>query len=134
MLEQLISLAWIIAKILVIVLPLLGVVAYLTMAERKVIAYMQSRIGPNRVGIRGLGQPIADVIKLFFKEIIIPTASNRYLFVFAPILAIAPAFAAWAVIPFDDGLVLANINAGVLFIFAMTSIRVYGIIIAGWAI
>ncbi|MBX9586705.1 MAG: NADH-quinone oxidoreductase subunit NuoH [Gammaproteobacteria bacterium] len=132
MLEQLISLAWIIAKILIIVLPLLGVVAYLTMAERKVIAYMQYRIGVNRVGIRGIGQPIADAIKLVFKEIIIPTASNRYLFVLAPILAMTPALVAWSVVPFDDGWVLANVNAGVLFIFAMTSIGIYGIICAGW--
>ncbi len=132
MLEQLISLAWIIAKILIIVLPLLGVVAYLTMAERKVIAYMQYRVGVNRVGIRGIGQPIADAMKLIFKEIIIPKASNRYLFILAPILAMTPALVAWSVVPFDDGWVLANVNAGVLFIFAMTSIGIYGIICAGW--
>lgn len=132
MLDQLITVAWIIAEILLIVLPLLGVVAYLTMAERKVIAYMQLRIGVNRVGILGIGQPIADAIKLIFKEIIIPTASNKYLFIIAPILAMAPALVAWSVVPFADGWVLANINAGVLFIFAMTSIGIYGIICAGW--
>lgn len=133
MLEQLLAIGWIVVKILIIVLPLLGVVAYLTMGERKIVGYMQSRIGPNRVGIYGLGQPIADIIKLFTKEIIVPTPSNRYLFLIAPILAIAPALTAWAVIPFDKGLVLADINAGLLFLFSMTSLGVYGILIAGWS-
>jgi NADH-quinone oxidoreductase subunit H len=108
-------------------------VAYLTLAERKIIGWMQVRIGPNRVGYRGLLQPFADVFKLLFKEIVVPTGANRYLFVIAPILAIAPALAAWAVVPFTDTLVLADIDAGLLFILAMTSLGVYGIILAGWA-
>lgn len=133
MYEQFLALTWIVIKILMILLPLLGVVAYYTMAERKVISYMQYRIGPNRVGLLGIGQPIADTIKLLFKEIIIPTASNKYLFVIAPILSIVPALAAWSIVPFADGWVLANVDAGVLLLFAMTSIGVYGIIVSGWA-
>lgn len=107
--------------------------AYLTFAERKLIGYMQIRVGPNRVGPRGWLQPIADALKLLCKEIIVPAKSNKYLFILAPILSIAPSLAAWSVIPFTDSLVLSDINAGVLFILAMTSIGVYGIIIAGWA-
>jgi NADH-quinone oxidoreductase subunit H len=132
-LENLLPLAWILVKIIAILIPLILAVAYMTLAERKVIAYMQSRIGPNRVGFKGLAQPFADVLKLVLKEIIVPTASNRYLFIIAPILSIAPALAAWAVIPFDQHLVLANVNAGLLFLFAMTSMGVYGILISGWA-
>ena len=127
------TLGWILIKVLLIIAPLMLAVAYLTLAERKVLGYIQDRIGPNRVGPFGLLQPIADGLKLLFKELIVPTTANRYLFVVAPILAIAPALAAWAVIPFDEGLVLSNINAGVLYILAMTSLGVYGIIIAGWA-
>lgn len=133
MLNELLILLWIVIKILIVVLPLFAVVAYLTLAERKIIGFMQVRIGPNRVGLRGILQPLADVIKLMFKEIILPSASNRYLFIIAPILAIAPALVAWAVIPFDKGWAIANVNAGVLFLFATTSLGVYGILIAGWA-
>jgi len=124
---------WTIIKIMAIVFPLMIAVAYLTYFERKVIGFMQGRIGPNRVGYFGLLQPIADGIKLMFKEIIHPTKSDNFLFLLAPILTIAPAFAAWAVIPFDVGLVLADINAGLLYVLAMTSVAVYGVIIAGWA-
>lgn len=122
-----------IGKILLIVAVLMLAVAYLTLAERKVIGYIQMRIGPNRVGPRGLLQPIADGMKLLLKEIIVPTRSNLYLFVLAPVLAIGPALAAWAVIPFDAGMVLADINAGLLYVLAITSMGVYGIVIAGWA-
>ncbi len=123
----------ILIKIVVIVAPLMLLVAYYTLAERKVIGYMQVRIGPNRVGPRGSLQPIADAVKLMFKEIVIPTGANKLLFLLAPLLAIGPALAAWAVFPFDEHLVLANINAGLLYILALTSLGVYGVIIAGWA-
>ena len=116
-----------------IVAPLLLAVAYLTFAERKIIGYMQVRIGPNRVGPRGWLQPIADAVKLLTKEIIVPSNANSYLFVIAPVLAIAPALAAWAVIPFTDSLVLADIDASLLYILALTSMGVYGVIVAGWA-
>ncbi len=124
---------WTLLKIVAIVLPLMIAVAYLTLAERKVIGYMQVRIGPNRVGYYGLLQPLADGLKLLMKEIIIPSASNKTLFLIGPILAIAPAFAAWAVVPFDLNMVLADVDAGLLYILAMTSVAVYGVIIAGWA-
>lgn len=124
---------WTLLKITAILLPLMGTVAYLTFAERKVIGYMQVRIGPNRVGPRGLLQPIADALKLLMKEVIIPSHANRFLFLVAPVLSLTPALAAWAVVPFDDGLVLADVNAGLLYILALTSMGVYGIIIAGWA-
>jgi NADH-quinone oxidoreductase subunit H len=124
---------WTVVKIMVITVPIMLTVAYLTLAERKVIGYMQIRIGPNRVGPYGLIQPLADGIKLLFKEIVIPTKSNKFLFILAPILGLAPSLAAWAVIPFNDGMVLSNLNAGLLYILAMTSLAVYGIIIAGWA-
>src|SRR6266496_3945777 len=127
------SLVWTVAKIVAIALPLIISVAYLTLAERKVIGWIQVRIGPNRVGPFGLLQPFADVFKLLFKEIIVPTGANRWLFFIAPMLSLAPALAAWAVIPFSESLVLSDINAGLLYILAMTSMGVYGIILAGWA-
>jgi len=126
-------LVWTIAKIVAIAVPLILCVAYLTLAERKVIGWIQVRIGPNRVGPLGLLQPFADVFKLLFKEIIVPTGANRYLFFIAPILSIGPALAAWAVIPFAPEAVLADINAGLLYVMAITSMGVYGVIIAGWA-
>lgn len=131
--EGLMLVALIVVKIAVIVVALLISVAYLTYFERKVIGYMQCRIGPNRVGPYGLAQPFADVIKLIIKEIIVPTSSNRFLFIIAPIISIATAMAGWAVIPFDKAFVLANINAGVLYVLAISSLGVYGVLIAGWA-
>ncbi len=124
---------WTLIKIFAIIAPLMLCVAYLTLAERKVIGYMQVRIGPNRVGPAGLLQPIADGLKLLFKEIIVPSGASKGLFILGPVFALAPALLAWAVIPFDDGVVLANINAGLLFLLAVTSLEVYGVIIAGWA-
>jgi len=126
-------LIWTLLKIIVIVAPLMLGVAYLTYAERKVIGYMQVRIGPNRVGPLGLLQPIADGVKLLMKEIIMPTKASNALFLLAPVLAITPAMAAWAVIPFNENLVLANTNASLLYIMAITSMGVYGVILAGWA-
>ncbi|BAO44146.1 NADH-quinone oxidoreductase subunit NuoH [Thiolapillus brandeum] len=123
----------IILKIVVIMAPLMVLVAYYTYAERKIIGYMQIRLGPNRVGPKGWLQPIADAFKLMFKEIVLPTHADKTLFLIAPLLSIGPALAAWAVFPFDSGLVLSNINAGLLYLLAMTSIGVYGVIIAGWA-
>ncbi len=133
MLQDIEALIWIVLKIVGLVVPLLIGVAYLTYAERKVIGYMQDRVGPNRVGFLGLLQPFADLIKLMVKEIIIPQRSNRYLFFIAPILSLVPALAAWAVIPFGEGMVIADVNAGVLYIFAMSSLGVYGVLISGWA-
>lgn len=131
--EDAITVLWTLIKIVAIVAPLMLSVAYLTYAERKIIGYMQVRVGPNRVGPKGWLQPIADALKLMFKEIILPSGANKRLFVVAPVLSIAPALAAWAVIPFDDGMVLSNLDAGLLYILALTSVGVYGVIIAGWA-
>jgi len=123
----------IVAKILAIVLPLLIGVAYLTLYERKVMALMQLRKGPNVVGFYGLLQPLADGAKLFFKETIVPSGANKLLFLFAPMLTFILSLIAWAVIPFDDGMVLSDLNVGVLYLFAISSLGVYGIVIAGWA-
>jgi NADH-quinone oxidoreductase subunit H len=126
-------LIWVILRIVAILVPLLLSVAYLTLAERKVLAWMHIRLGPNRVGPLGLLQPIADGVKLIFKEIIIPERADKWLYFMGPILAMAPALAAWAVVPYADGWVLANVDAGVLLALAITSFGVYGVIIAGWA-
>jgi len=123
----------ILAKIVGILLPLMGLVAYYTYAERKIIGYMQIRIGPNRVGWRGLLQPIADAVKLLMKEIVLPSKADKVLFLLAPMVTIAPALGAWAVIPFDAGATLSDIHAGLLYVLALTSVGVYGVIIAGWA-
>jgi NADH-quinone oxidoreductase subunit H len=131
--EPYLLVAQMLAKIIVILVALLLSVAYLTFLERKIISYMQCRIGPNRLGPRGFFQPIADVLKLLTKELIIPIPSDKYLFLIAPMISITTAFAAWAVFPFDKTLVLANINAGLLYVFAMSSLGVYGVLIAGWA-
>ena len=122
-----------VAGIIAIMIPLILSVAYLTLAERRVIGFMQVRMGPNRVGPWGLLQPFADVLKLVFKEIVLPEKANTFIFLLAPVISIATAFAAWAVIPFNDGVILANINAGLLYILALTSFGVYGVILSGWA-
>ena len=131
--NALIELAWIVTKITALVVPLFLAVAYMTYAERKVISAMQLRKGPNRVGWNGLLQPIADALKLLMKEVVLPQNANRFLFVLAPMLSIMPALAAWAVLPLAEGVVIADINAGLLYVLAMTSMGVYGIILAGWA-
>ena len=120
-------------KVAALLVPLLVTVAWYTYAERKVIGYMQVRLGPNRVGPKGWLQPVADAVKLMFKELIVPAGANRMLFVAAPVISLASALAAWAVMPFSDFLVIADINAGLLYVLAMTSLGVYGVIIAGWA-
>jgi NADH-quinone oxidoreductase subunit H len=132
-LDQLIYMVILILKIVAIVVPLILAVAYYTYFERKVIGYMQIRRGPNRIGPLGLAQPFADVFKLLLKEIVLPENANKFLFLLAPVVTLGPAFAAWAVIPFDDWMVLADINAGLLYLLAMSSLGVYGLIIAGWA-
>ena len=124
---------WNLIKIVVLVLPLMGAVAYLTLWERKLLGWIQIRLGPNRVGPLGLLQPIADALKLLGKEILVPSAASKGLFLLGPVLTIMPAMAAWAVIPFGPETALANVNAGLLFIMAITSMEVYGVVIAGWA-
>jgi len=120
-------------KILVLAIGVILCVAFSTYFERKVIGSMQARVGPNRVGPKGLLQPFADVIKLLIKEVIVPSKSNKFLYVIAPLLSLTPALATWAVIPMNDHFVIANINAGLLYVLALTSVGVYGVILAGWA-
>lgn len=123
----------VIAKILLVTICVILIVAFSTYFERKVIGRMQARVGPNRVGPMGLGQPFADVIKLLIKEVVVPEKSSRFLFVIAPLLTLIPALATWAVIPLNDWYVIADINAGLLYVLALTSVGVYGVILAGWA-
>ena len=123
----------IVAQIAALLVPLILCVAFLTLAERKVIGYMQARIGPNRVGPLGLAQPFADVLKLLVKEIVVPARSSKFLFVIAPILSLVPAFATWAVIPLWPDFAIADVDAGLLYVLALTSGGVYGVILAGWA-
>jgi len=127
------NIVWTTVKISLVVLPILGAVAYATLYERKLIGWMHARLGPNRVGPIGLLQPIADSLKLISKEIILPAKADKTLYLLAPVLTIAPSLAAWAVIPFSPDVVLSNINAGLLFLIAATSLEVYGVILAGWA-
>jgi len=124
---------WALIKIVAVVLPLMGAVAYTTLWERKLLGYVQVRLGPNRVGPWGLLQPIADSLKLMTKEILVPAAANKGLFFLGPVLTIMPSMAAWAVIPFGPDVALANINAGLLFVMAIAGMEVYGVIISGWA-
>ena len=131
--ETLLTILIILLKIVAILAPLLTAVAYLTFAERKIIGYMQIRLGPNRVGPKGWLQPIADAMKLMFKEIIVPSRADRFLFLLAPVIAFGPALAAWAVIPFGNEMMLSHLDAGILYLLALTSMGVYGVIIAGWA-
>ncbi|HYW04868.1 MAG TPA: NADH-quinone oxidoreductase subunit H, partial [Gammaproteobacteria bacterium] len=120
-------------KIVAILIPLALLVAYLTYFERKVIGFMQLRLGPNRVGRWGLLQPVADGLKLVLKEVVLPQNANRFLFLLAPVITVGASFATWAVVPFKQGWVLSNINAGLLYVLSMTSLGVYGVILAGWA-
>ena len=125
--------AVILLKIIAVVVPLILGVAYFTYVERKVIGFIQHRVGPNRVGFRGLLQPFADLFKMMFKEVVVPSSSNRFLFVIAPLVSLIPAFAVWAVVPLSDNFVIADIDAGLLYVLALTSLGVYGVILAGWA-
>ena len=127
------ELGWILLQVLVVIGPLLIAVAYLTLAERRVIGFMQLRRGPNVVGPFGMFQPFADALKLMAKETILPAGANKVVFLFAPMLTFILSLVAWAVIPFDEGLVIADINVGILYLFAVSSLGVYGVIMAGWA-
>jgi NADH-quinone oxidoreductase subunit H len=131
--NDLLLVAWTLLKILLIAVPLILSVAMYVYWERKVIGWMHVRLGPTSIGPMGLAQAFADVFKLLFKEVTVPEKASKFLFYLAPVLALAPAFAAWAVVPFDQGAALANVNAGLLYLLAMTSLGVYGIILAGWA-
>ncbi len=133
LLDPLWPVVWSLIKIICVVLPVMGCVAYLTLWERKMIGWMHVRMGPNRVGPAGLLQPIADALKLLLKEIVVPAKANKALFVLAPVMTIMPALVAWAVVPFGPEQAIANVNAGLLFVMAITSLEVYGVIIAGWA-
>jgi len=133
LMDQVLYMLMLLLKIVAVVVPLILLVAYYTYFERRVIGYMQIRRGPNRIGPLGLFQPFADVFKLLLKEIILPENANKFLFLLAPVLSLAPAFAAWAVVPFNDWMVIADIDAGLLYLLAMSSLGVYGLIIAGWA-
>ncbi len=126
-------LVWALVRIVIIVLPMFGCVAYLTLWERKLIGWMHIRLGPNRVGPLGLLQPIADALKLLLKEVISPARASKVLYFIAPVMVIMPAFAAWAVVPFQAKMVLADVNAGLLYVMAISSIGVYGVILAGWS-
>ena len=127
------TLVWIVVQIMIVVGPLLIAVAYLTLAERRVIGFMQLRKGPNVVGPFGMFQPFADALKLMAKETILPAGANKVVFIIAPMLTFVLSLVAWAVIPFGDGLVIADINVGILYLFAVSSLGVYGVIMAGWA-
>jgi NADH-quinone oxidoreductase subunit H len=120
-------------EIVAVLVPLILSVAYFTYWERKIIGWMQQRIGPNRVGYAGLLQPFADVLKMLIKEVVVPANSNKFLFLIAPMLSLIPALAVWAAVPFNDGWVIADIDAGLLYVLALTSLGVYGVILAGWA-
>jgi len=133
LLDQVLGFVFLVVKILAILIPLILAVAYYTYFERKVIGYMQVRLGPNLIGPYGLFQPFADVFKLLLKEIILPDNANKMLFLLAPVVALVSAFTAWAVVPFNDVLVLADIDAGLIYILALSSLGIYGPIIAGWA-
>lgn len=133
MFEAFLVLVWLVVKILALLIVVILSVAYLTYAERKVIGYMQGRLGPNRVGFKGLLQPFADVLKMLQKEMIVPTSSNKFLFIIAPIISLGTALSAWAVIPVNSGWAIANVNLGLLYVLAMTSLGVYGVLISGWA-
>ncbi len=133
MLDALLTLLIVLLKIVALLVPLMVAVAYLTLAERKIIGFIQVRRGPLHVGPRGLLQPIADAVKLIFKEIVVPSGANRFLFLLAPLLAMGPSIAAWAVVPLGENIYVTDIDASLLYVLALTSLSVYGIIIAGWS-